>query len=515
MASSSAVATIDELDSDGEEFYECSNDTDASSCQEIAATNREDNDDTDDDGNGGGSSRNDVIDPESLTGVRALVDSGCYGNSCRGYSVTRTGKTGWRGRSSLPATMVSRSDFSLWSFLRQCIGKELSKITMPIVFNEPVSFLQRIVEYMEYATSLLERASACQDPIERMELVTAFAVSATASNWERIGKPFNPLLGETYELDRWNDFGFRVVCEQVEHHPPISAFHVEAPDYTFHGTIYPKIKFWGSSIQVTPKGLVTLYLRKHDEAYSWQNVSCTVHNVIVGRIWVEHSGEMEVNNWKTNHRSVLTFKPCGWSGSEIHKVQGYMYDKRKRKVRSFYGRWTEALYSCEVEIWERFARTSWKDVEQSNQNRSNDTDGPNDVPQAQRGMTCNLNIPDQKLLWMASLRPDNSSRYYNFTLFAMMLNEIDPQQVARLPPTDCRLRPDLRLLEQADVEKASEEKNRVEEKQRRTRKDRARSREDWKPRWFKVGKNKYTGSEEWQFTGNYWKRDWTSCPDIF
>ena len=36
-----------------------------------------------------------------------------------------------------------------------------------------------------------------------LQLVTAFAVSATASNWERIGKPFNPLLGETYELDRW------------------------------------------------------------------------------------------------------------------------------------------------------------------------------------------------------------------------------------------------------------------------------------------------------------------------
>jgi len=35
------------------------------------------------------------------------------------------------------------------------------------------------------------------------QLVTAFAVSATASNWDRIGKPFNPLLGETYELDRY------------------------------------------------------------------------------------------------------------------------------------------------------------------------------------------------------------------------------------------------------------------------------------------------------------------------
>ena len=32
--------------------------------------------------------------------------------------------------------------------------------------------------------------------------VAAFAVSAVASQWERTGKPFNPLLGETYELTR-------------------------------------------------------------------------------------------------------------------------------------------------------------------------------------------------------------------------------------------------------------------------------------------------------------------------
>lgn len=45
-------------------------------------------------------------------------------------------------------------------------------------------------------------------------LFLAFAVSALASNWERLGKPFNPLLGETYELERPE---FRAVCEQVRY----------------------------------------------------------------------------------------------------------------------------------------------------------------------------------------------------------------------------------------------------------------------------------------------------------
>jgi len=104
-------------------------------------------------------------------------------------------------RDRLEGKAVSQEDVSLWSVLKQCIGKELSKITMPISFNEPLSFLQRLAEYMEYS-QLLHQADETEDPIQRMQLVVAFAVSGLASNWLRLGKPFNPLLGETYQLER-------------------------------------------------------------------------------------------------------------------------------------------------------------------------------------------------------------------------------------------------------------------------------------------------------------------------
>lgn len=59
---------------------------------------------------------------------------------------------------------------------------ELSKITMPVIFNEPLSFLQRLTEYMEH-TYLIRKASSLSDPVERMQCVAAFAVSAVASQW--------------------------------------------------------------------------------------------------------------------------------------------------------------------------------------------------------------------------------------------------------------------------------------------------------------------------------------------
>ncbi|KAK7884646.1 hypothetical protein WMY93_027769 [Mugilogobius chulae] len=154
---------------------------------------------------------------------------------------------------SLPAPMYARNTISVWSILKKCIGLELSKITMPIAFNEPLSFLQRITEYMEH-TYLINKACALPDSIERMQAVAAFAVSAVASQWDRTGKPFNPLLGETYELVR-EEQGYRLISEQVSHHPPISAFHAESltGDFVFHGSIYPKLKYWGKSVEAEPR----------------------------------------------------------------------------------------------------------------------------------------------------------------------------------------------------------------------------------------------------------------------
>lgn len=454
-------------------------------------------------------------------------------------------KSMWGGRCCLPEPAFSRADFSVWSILKQCIGKELSKITMPVVFNEPLSFLQRVVEYMEYS-SLIRRASDSSDSVERLEFVTAFAVSATASNWDRTGKPFNPLLGETYELNR-EDLGIRIVCEQVSHHPPVSAFHVDTPLFTFHGAITPKIKFWGKSVEVIPKGLVTLYLKRHDEAYSWQNVNCCVHNIIVGKLWIEHYGAMEVTNHKNNFKSVLNFRTCGWFGKDLHKVEGYMYDSNKQKLRAFYGKWIEAFCSHDVSAWEEYLSRPSNGLEPNSKPGSSsfikaetatsrsESNGAKSLPKTQsepvmsftesldipeevpiRGSTCDLGLPGQKILWVASPKPPNANQYYSFTFFAMMLNELDDNLLAFLPPTDCRLRPDIRLMEEGRIDAAAEEKNRLEEKQRLVRKDRKKRKDsELEPLWFKLGTNPYTGKEDWLSSGEYWKRNWQNCPDLY
>lgn len=47
-----------------------------------------------------------------------------------------------------------------------------------------------------------------------------------------IDKPFNPLLGETYEYVDANK-NFRFFAEQVSHHPPIGAAIAECPSFDY------------------------------------------------------------------------------------------------------------------------------------------------------------------------------------------------------------------------------------------------------------------------------------------
>lgn len=434
------------------------------------------------------------------------------GKDCGGGDALSNGIK--KHRTSLPSPMFSRNDFSIWSILRKCIGMELSKITMPVIFNEPLSFLQRLTEYMEH-TYLIHKASSLSDSVERMQCVAAFAVSAVASQWERTGKPFNPLLGETYELVR-DDLGFRLISEQVSHHPPISAFHAEGlnNDFIFHGSIYPKLKFWGKSVEAEPKGTITLELLEHNEAYTWTNPTCCVHNIIVGKLWIEQYGNVEITNHKTGDKCVLNFKPCGLFGKELHKVEGYIQDKSKKKLCALYGKWTECLYSVDPATFDAYKKNDKKNMdEKKNSKQMSASEELDEMPMPDSESV--LVIPGSALLWRIAPRPPNSAQMYNFTSFAMVLNEMDKDMESVIPKTDCRLRPDIRAMENGEIDQASEEKKRLEEKQRAARKNRSKSEEDWQTRWFNQGLNPYNGAQDWLYSGSYWDRNYFNLPDIY
>uniref|UniRef100_A0A672MD05 Oxysterol-binding protein n=1 Tax=Sinocyclocheilus grahami TaxID=75366 RepID=A0A672MD05_SINGR len=306
-------------------------------------------------------------------------------------------------RTCLPTPAPDTSNINLWNILKNNIGKDLSKVSMPVELNEPLNTLQHMCEELEY-TELLDKAAQTDDPYERMAIVAAFAVSGYSSTYYRAGsKPFNPLLGETYECIR-EDKGFCFFSEQVSHHPPISACHCESQNFTFWQDVRWKNKFWGKSMEILPIGTVNVMLPSYGDHYEWNKVTTCIHNILTGRRWIENYGEVTIRNIRnTTCICKLTFVKGNYWSSNVSEVQGSVMDQEGKVIHRLFGKWHEGLY-CGVP-------------------------------------------PSAKCIWRPGSMPTDYELYYGFSRFAIELNELCPELKELLPPTDARFRPDQRYMQ--------------------------------------------------------------------
>ena len=126
------------------------------------------------------------------------------------------------------------------------------------------------------------------------------------------------------------------------------------------------------------------------------------------------------------------------------------------------------------------------------------------------------------MLWESIPWPDQNEMMYFFTLFTLQLNHLPDSLKEKLPPTDSRLRPDIRELENGDMEAATEQKNRLEEKQRALRKYREENPgNDFEPHYFTKTVCADSQEEVYMYGDkrDYWadrkNRDWAHLDDLF
>nr|CAB3495302.1 unnamed protein product [Digitaria exilis] len=384
-------------------------------------------------------------------------------------------------RTKLPDPAEKEKGVSLWSMIKDNVGKDLTRVCLPVYFNEPLSSLQKCFEELEYSY-LLDRAYECGlkgNGLMRILYVAAFAVSGYASTDSRPCKPFNPLLGETYEAD-YPEKGIRFFSEKVSHHPMVMACHCEGKGWKFWGDSNLKSKFWGQSIQVDPDGVLTLEF-DDGETFRWSKVTTTINNLILGRLYCHHHGTMHISG-NRRYSCKLTFKEQSFLDRNPRQVQGVVKDLDGTKVATLAGKWDESVHCI---IGYDASKVKCHGPHQS------------------AGAT---------LLWEKNEPSANPTRY-NLSSFAITLNELTPELKEKLPPTDSRLRPDQRHLENGEYEKANAEKLRLETRQRMVARKMQES--GWKPRWFQRGSEDGT----FRYVGGYWEareeRKWDGCNDIF
>ncbi|PLW09514.1 hypothetical protein PCANC_24185 [Puccinia coronata f. sp. avenae] len=407
-------------------------------------------------------------------------------------------------RTVLPSP-VCGDEFSIFSMLKKNVGKDLSQISFPISFNEPLSATQKICEECEYVDELLTKAvKSDSDPMERLMYIASFVVSGFCHTKTRaIRKPFNPMLGETYECIR-PEKGMNFLSEKVVHHPPMIAAYCEGKNWKLEINSSARQKFWGQSLEIIPEGLNRLTIlnpkgsAESMDVYEWDKPSSFVRNLVSGTKYLEHIGKITITKQNSSEKATVEFKPGSTFGGEAsrNKVEVKVYDREGRVAISVNGKWDSYLSR---------------------------TDG------------------NQKLFEAHTL-PERSAEFYGLTQFAIELNELSEDLLLGplsdlhsatttnnnssnsnscnsniktvLPPSDSRLRPDLRLFEKGLVDQADLVKKSLEEKQRVHR--RLPEFEGLLPAWFELdpeGKN-------WVYKGGYFEKrqkgftDWADL-DLF
>lgn len=361
------------------------------------------------------------------------------------------------------------SRMNLFKLIQSKIGMDVSVgVTLPVWLFEPTTTLQRMAEMLHF-DELLDRAADCESSMERAAWVGVFFTTGF-NGTERFFKPFNPILGETYEYVK-KDKEFRFISEQVSHHPPVSATHCETDKWVFWQESSPKTVFLGNSIDINPQTKThILFKRTNEHLLVTQSPGTRVHNLLIGRSWIDHFGTVTIENTTTRDVVTITYTKCGFLSKGRHELFGQVIDSNGKVCFELHGKWTRSVTMTYL-------------LDNGSQPRGT-----------------------QITAWS---RPErNQFGKFKLTEFVPRLNEFMNDTHERLlPPTDSRLRPDRRFLEKGDSNMAGVWKNRLEEKQRADRKLRDKHQvENWTPKWFQLLPEQGTnGGQMWQYVGGYWE----------
>lgn len=151
------------------------------------------------------------------------------------------------------------------------------------------------------------------DPVLRFLDVVRYFLSIWHVRPKGVKKPYNPVLGELFRC-RWEfsngTEGF-YVCEQVSHHPPISAYVFTSPDNNIiiTGDVKPTSKFLGNSAATIMGGSSKIrFLNRPGEEYLVTYPNIYARGILFGTMYVELGDSVTIKCPKTNLSCDIEFK---------------------------------------------------------------------------------------------------------------------------------------------------------------------------------------------------------------
>ena len=373
-------------------------------------------------------------------------------------------------RTSLPVKKLDHG-FNVWKVFKSAVGKDLSRFGVPVYFNEPISSLQKFCEPFQYAY-LLNTAAKEPNPYIRLAKSACFCIGQFVMNNGRQAKFFNPLLYETYEYVD-NEQNFRYMSEQVSHHPAISAYYAEGDGWNIFANTNSIIKFIITGrLEVNALGRTYITYENYNDVNSFTKPRVITRNLIIGTIDIDVEGKFEVTNEMGDICEVDMIPSTSGQKGNLH---GKIKDINGDVKFLLEGNWTDNIYIINNETKEK------------------------------------------TIIWR--IIPSKGKEDFYYQPYTFDLNNLTEEMKKALPPTDSRFRPDQRLMEYQEIDKAGDEKHRLEEEQRARAKQYKKDGFIPKPLYFDETYDDLTGELIYKYKGNYWdmrnNHQFENLPKIF
>ncbi|XP_019877169.2 oxysterol-binding protein-related protein 9 isoform X3 [Aethina tumida] len=340
------------------------------------------------------------------------------------------------------------------------IGMDLTKVVLPTFILERRSLLEMYADYFAHPDLFLSIVDL-KTPKERIVQVLKWYLSSYHAGRKSsvAKKPYNPILGEVFKC-HWNvenqacedevpdgpvpwckQNQLSFIAEQVSHHPPISAFYAEHYNkrISFNAYVYTKSKFLGLSVCVYNIGQGVVSVLDHDEEYVLTFPNGYGRSILTVP-WIELGGQVTITCAKTGYYCNVEFLTKPFYGNKKNRVVAEVFGPEdKKSFLSVQGEWNGVM------------EAKWNDK---------DTEVFIDV---------NAMPINKKIVQPIRNQADNESRkLWKEVTAGLRFNEID---------------------------KATNAKQALEQKQRDEAKERKESGKEWKTKLFKKGQE-----ESWLYT---------------
>lgn len=185
---------------------------------------------------------------------------------------------------------------------------DLLKVSRPAIISFPRTYLECVAGDVLY-TQLLDKAATCENPVERLKHIVAFVMAGLHRNAVEMGNngPLNPILGETFYAEKAD--GTKLYCEQISHHPPVSAYLLIHPQnaYKLYGTGEVAARLTGlNTIHGQRVGETTVEFKNGDKVVI-ANPEMKIDGIVMGDRTLNHIKSFTITDKTNNITAEITF----------------------------------------------------------------------------------------------------------------------------------------------------------------------------------------------------------------